>query len=167
MNSTDLQSTAQALVAPGKGILAADESTPTIAKRFNSIDLPSTEDNRRAYREMLFTTSELGDFISGVILYDETIRQKASDGTPLVEVLQRQGIIAGIKVDKGAKALAGFPGEKVTEGLDGLRERFAEYRELGAGFSKWRAVIKIGEQIPTSGGIEANAHALARFAGLS
>ena len=121
MNTTDLQGAAQALVAQGKGILAADESTPTITKRFKSIDLLSTEENRRAYREMLFTAPQLGDFISGVILFDETIRQEAADGTPFPEVLGRQGVIAGIKVDKGAKALAGFPGEKVTEGLDGLR----------------------------------------------
>src|SRR5437773_9621307 len=124
MTTIDMEATAQALVAPGKGILAADESTPTITKRFKTIDLPSTEENRRRYREMLFTSPGLGDFISGVILFDETIRQKTSDGTPFVELLRRQDIIAGIKVDKGAKALAGCPGEKVTEGLDGLRERF-------------------------------------------
>src|ERR1043166_1551525 len=167
MHSTDLQTTALALAAPGKGILAAHESTPTITKRFQTIDLPSTEENRRAYRDMLFTTPHLGDFISGVILFDETIRQKANDGTAFPQLLERQGIMPGIKVDKGAKALAGFPGEKVTEGLDGLRERFAEYHQLGARFSKWRAVIKIGANIPTAGAIETNAHTLARFAGLS
>jgi fructose-bisphosphate aldolase class I len=163
----DLEATARALVAPGKGILAADESSGTIEKRLKNINVPSNEENRRAYRELLFTTPGLGESISGVILYDETIRQKASDGTPFVEVLKRQGIIAGIKVDEGAKALAGFPGEKVTEGLDGLRERLAEYVKLGARFTKWRAVITIGKQIPTQTCLEANAHALARFAALS
>jgi fructose-bisphosphate aldolase class I len=167
MHDNVLEATARALVAPGKGILAADESTPTITKRFDSIDLPSMEENRRVYREMLFTTAGLGDFISGVILFDETIRQKANDGTPFPEVLQRQGIMPGIKVDKGAKLLANSQGEKITEGLDGLRERFAEYVELGARFSKWRAVIKIGEMMPTRACLLANAHALARFAALS
>ncbi len=132
MNTSELESVARTMVAKGKGILAADESSGTIEKRFNGIDVASTEDNRRAYRELLFTTAGLGDFISGVILFDETIRQKASDGRPLPGVLAQQGILPGIKVDKGAKPLAGFPGEKVTEGLDGLRERFAEYRTLGA-----------------------------------
>jgi fructose-bisphosphate aldolase class I len=163
----DLEATARALVAPGKGILAADESSGTIEKRLKNINVPSTEENRRAYRELLFTTPGLGESISGVILYDETIRQKASDGTPFVEVLKRQGILAGIKVDKGAKALAGFAGEKVTEGLDGLRERLAEYVKLGARFTKWRAVITIGEKIPTGTCLDASAHALARFAALS
>src|SRR2546423_14878467 len=145
MQNNVLEATARALVAPGKGLLAADESTPTITKRFDSIELLSTEENRRAYREMLLTTPGLGEFISGVILFDETIRQKANDGTPFPEVLHRQGMMPGIKVDKGAKLLANSHGEKITEGLDGLRERFAEYLEMGARFSKWRAVIKIGE----------------------
>src|SRR6185369_4457748 len=128
----DLESVAHKLVAPGKGILAADESTPTLTKRFQAIEFPCTEESRRAYREMLFTTPDLGDFISGVILFDETIRQKTRDGTPFVEVLREQEILPGIKVDKGAKPLARFPGEKVTEGLDGLRERLDEYVHLGA-----------------------------------
>lgn len=163
----DLEATARALVAPGKGILAADESSGTIEKRLKNINVPSNEENRRAYRELLLTTPGLGESISGVILYDETIRQKASDGAPFVDVLKRQGILAGIKVDNGAKALAGFPGEKVTEGLDGLRERLAEYVKLGARFTKWRAVITIGKDIPTCTCLEANAQALARFAALS
>jgi len=167
MAEHELETTAKALVAPGKGILAADESTGTIEKRFKSIDVESTEENRRAYREMLFTTSGIGDHISGVILYDETIRQSASDGTPFTEVLTRQGVIPGIKVDKGTKPLANAPGELVTEGLDGLRERLAEYRELGARFTKWRAVITIGDGIPSDYCIDANAHALARYAALS
>jgi fructose-bisphosphate aldolase class I len=162
-----MEATAVELVAPGKGILAADESGPTIEKRFKSVGVESTEDSRRAYREMLFTTHGLGAFISGVILYDETIRQQAADGSSLVEVLTRQGIIPGIKVDKGAKALAGFPGEKVTEGLDGLRARLAEYAQLGARFTKWRAVLTIGAHIPTRTCLAANVHALARFAALS
>jgi fructose-bisphosphate aldolase, class I len=167
MTTGDLQSTAQALVAPGKGILAADESFPTIEKRFKSIDLPSTEDNRRAYREMLFSTPSLEEFISGVIFFDETMRQSTSEGTPFTELLAGKGIIPGIKVDKGAKDLAGFPGEKVTEGLDGLRGRLEEYVSMGARFTKWRAVIAIGEGIPTDYCIRANAHALGRVAGLS
>jgi fructose-bisphosphate aldolase class I len=167
MATQSLAETARALVAPGKGILAADESPPTIEKRFQKINIESTEDNRRAYREMLFTTAGIGDHISGVILYDETIRQKAADGTPFPKILERAGIIPGIKVDKGAKPIAGSPEEKVTEGLDGLRERLAEYRELGARFTKWRAVIEIGENIPSYLCIHANAHALARFAALS
>jgi fructose-bisphosphate aldolase class I len=158
---------ARALVAPGKGILAADESAGTIKKRFDSISLESTEDNRRAYRDMLFTTRGLGDHISGVILYDETIRQGLGDGTPFTKVLENAGMIAGIKVDTGAKALAGFPGEQVTEGLDGLRERLAEYADLGARFTKWRAVINIGDAIPTQFCLDANAHALARYAALT
>lgn len=162
-----LEATASAIVAPGKGILAADESLPTIEKRFKSISLPSTEDSRRAYREMLLTTPSMEEFISGVIMFDETIRQKASDGTSFPEVLSRRGIIPGIKVDKGTKQLAGAPGETVTEGLDGLRERLTEYRQMGAGFTKWRAVIAIGDGIPSAYCIEANAHALARFAALS
>jgi fructose-bisphosphate aldolase class I len=164
MSDTDL--TARELVAPGKGILAADESFPTIEKRFASIGIPSTEEDRRLYREMLFTTPELGRFISGVILFDETIRQGATDGRPFPEVLVAQGMIPGIKVDTGAKDLAGFPGEKVTEGLDGLRARLGEYREMGARFAKWRAVYAIGDGIPTRTCIQANAHALARYAAL-
>jgi fructose-bisphosphate aldolase class I len=167
MQVQDLTHVARAIVAPGKGILAADESSGTIEKRFRSIDVDSTEEHRRAYRELLFTTEGAGEFISGVILFDETIRQRATDGTPFPEVLDRQGIIPGIKVDKGTKALAGFPGEKITEGLDGLRDRLTSYRELGAKFTKWRAVITIGDGIPTRTCIHANAEALARFAALS
>jgi fructose-bisphosphate aldolase class I len=167
MTADELAATAKALVAPGKGILAADESSGTIAKRFKSIDVESTEEQRRAYRELLFTAQEAADHISGVILYDETIRQSAADGTPLPKVLDRQGIIPGIKVDEGTTGLPGFPGEKITEGLDGLADRLADYRELGARFTKWRAVIGIGEGLPTFGCIAANAEALARFAGLS
>ncbi|HXF10144.1 MAG TPA: class I fructose-bisphosphate aldolase [Desulfuromonadaceae bacterium] len=165
--SSDLAAIARALVAEGKGILAADESTPTITKRFQAIDLESTEENRRAYREMLLSTEGLGEFISGVILFDETIRQKSSDGLSFPEMLRRKKIIPGIKVDKGAKALAHFEGEKVTEGLDGLRERLAEYAGLGAQFTKWRAVIKIAYGLPSQACLESNAHALARFAALS
>ena len=164
MKTENLESVARKLVAPGKGILAADESSGTIEKRLKSISVPSTEGNRRAYREVLFTTKGAGDFISGVILFDETIRQKTHDGRTFVEALEQQGIIPGIKVDKGAKAMANFPGEKITEGLDGLRDRLAEYRQLGARFAKWRAVIAIGENIPTRTCIEANAEALARYA---
>ena len=167
MSTDNLGATARALVAPGKGILAADESSGTIEKRFKSIDVESTEETRRAYRELLFTTEGVGEFISGVILFDETIRQRTVDGTAFVEVLNAQGIIPGIKVDKGTKALAGFDGEKITEGLDGLRDRLAEFYDLGARFTKWRAVITIGDGIPTSGCIGANAEALARFAKLS
>jgi fructose-bisphosphate aldolase, class I len=163
----DLETTAREIVAPGKGILAADESDGTIKKRFDSIDVDSTEDNRRAYREMLFTTPGIGDYISGVILFDETIRQSSSDGTPFSELLQAAGVIPGIKVDKGAKPLAGSPDETVTEGLDGLRERLEEYRELGARFTKWRAVIEIGEALPSDYCIHVNAHALGRYAALS
>ncbi len=166
MASKELESVARSLVAEGKGILAADESLPTIEKRFRNIDLPSTEENRRAYRELLFTTLGASEFISGVILFDETIRQKAKDGIPFPEVLSRQGIIPGIKVDKGAKSLAGFPGEKIAEGLTGLRERLSEYRDLGARFAKWRAVIAIGDGIPSAYCLKANAHALARYAAL-
>ncbi len=164
---TTLTATAQALVDPGRGILAADESFGTIEKRFKKIGVESTEENRRAYREMLFTTKGAGEFISGVILFDETIRQSTADGTPFTKVLEKVGTIPGIKVDTGAKALAGFPGEKVTEGLDGLRDRLSEYGKLGARFAKWRAVITIGDGIPTPYCIEANAHALARYAALS
>lgn len=163
----DLSKTAQAMAAPGKGILAADESTPTIGKRFASINVESTEENRRAYREMLLTTAGANDFISGVILFDETLRQSAADGTPFVKLLEQQGILPGIKVDAGAKPLAGHPDEKITEGLDGLRDRLNEYFKLGARFTKWRAVITIGNGIPTDACIETNAHALARYAALS
>jgi fructose-bisphosphate aldolase, class I len=166
MNEGDLAATARALVAPGKGILAADESSGTIAKRFRSVQVDSTEDHRRAYRELLFTTAGAGDFISGVILFDETIRQRAADGTPFTEVLGRQGIIPGIKVDKGTSPLAGFEGEKVTEGLDGLRDRLAEYRDLGARFAKWRATYSITDTLPSAYCIDVNAHALARYAAL-
>lgn len=167
MTASDLEATAQALVAPGKGILAADESGPTIKKRFDAIGIESTEDTRRAYRELLFTTPGAGEYISGVILFDETIRQNAADGTPLVEILKRQGMIPGIKVDKGAKRLAGAPGETVTEGLDGLRGRLREYAGLGARFTKWRAVIAIGDGLPSTYCLDVNAHALARYAALS
>src|SRR5256712_1908486 len=163
----DLAQTASALVASGKGILAADESTSTIKKRFDAIGVENTEPSRRTYRELLFRPRGIAQFISGVILYDETIRQKAADGTPLVKILKDQGILPGIKADVGAKPLAFSPAEVVTEGLDGLRERLIEYRELGAVFSKWRAVIAIGESIPTSYCIDVNAHALARYAALS
>ncbi len=167
MAKDELESVAQALVSKGKGILAADESSGTIKRRFDSIKLESTEENRRSYREMLFTVSGIEEFISGVILFDETLRQKAMDGTPLPEVLSRKGVIPGIKVDKGAMDLAGFPGEKITEGLDGLRPRLIEYRALGARFAKWRAVITIGEgMIPSRTCIDSNAHALARYASL-
>ncbi len=164
---SDLAAIARALVAPGKGILAADESTSTIKKRFDAIGVENTEDNRRAYREMLFRAPGIAEYVSGVILYDETIRQKAADGTPLVKVLRDHGIHPGIKVDLGAKPLAFAPGEVVTEGLDGLRERLAEYKALGAVFSKWRAVITIGDDIPSDTCIRVNAHALARYAALS
>jgi fructose-bisphosphate aldolase class I len=154
------------MVAPGKGILAADESTGTIEKRFNSIKVDNIEENRRAYRDMLFTTKGLGQYISGVILYEETLRQKAADGTPFVDLLQKQGVLPGIKVDAGAKALARCPGETITEGLDGLAKRCAEYVKLGAKFAKWRAVITIGRDIPSRTCIEENAHALARYAAI-
>ena len=163
---SDLEAIARAMVAPGKGILAADESGPTIKKRFDSIKVESTEENRRTYRQMLFTTPGVEQHISGVILYDETIRQKASDGTPFPKLLESRGILPGIKVDKGTKALPFAPNEKITEGLDGLRERLVEYRGLGARFAKWRAVITIGAGIPSDLCIDANAHALARYAAL-
>src|SRR6266567_6496923 len=166
MKNENLESVARKLVAAGKGILAADESSPTIEKRLKNIDVVSTEDSRRAYREVLFTTAGAGEFISGVILFDKTIRQKTRDGRTFVKALEDQGIIPGIKVDKGAKALANFPGEKITEGLDGLRERLAEYRQLGARFATWRAVITIGKDIPSEYCIWTNAHALARYAAL-
>jgi fructose-bisphosphate aldolase class I len=165
-NLQDLVTTARELVAPEKGILAADESSGTIKRRFDAIGVESTEDNRRDYRELLFRTAGANKFISGVILYDETIRQKGADGTPLVKVLTDQGIIPGIKVDAGTKPLAGSENEVVTEGLDGLGERLAEYRELGAKFAKWRAVIWLKDGPPSDYCIEVNAHALARYAAL-
>lgn len=158
---------AQALVSSGKGILAADESTGTIKKRFDSISVESTEDSRRDYRELLFRAKGGNDFISGVILYDETLRQNAADGTPLSKVLQDQGIIPGIKVDLGAKPLAGHDTETITEGLDGLRDRLKEYAKLGAKFTKWRGVYKITEETPSFAAVSANAHALARYAALA
>jgi fructose-bisphosphate aldolase class I len=166
--TVQLETTAQAMVADGKGILAADESTGTIQKRFDTIGAECTEDNRRDYREMLFRASDaMSSCISGVILYDETLRQNAKDGTPISKVISDTGAIPGIKVDTGAKDLVGCPGEKVTEGLDGLRERFAEYYDLGARFAKWRAVITIGDNMPSRTCIETNAHALARYAALA
>src|SRR3989440_7179007 len=163
----ELHETAKALVAEGKGILAADESDGTIKKRFDSIGVESTEDNRRAYRELLFTTEGVEEYISGVILFDETIRQSASDGTPFPKVLESRGIIPGIKVDKGAKPLALADGETITEGLDGLRERLEEYYELGARFTKWRATYSIGGGRPSEYCVWTNAHALARDATLA
>jgi len=162
-----MESTVAALLASGKGILAADESLPTIGKRFAALQIPSTEENRRAYRELLFTTPGLGEFISGTILFDETIRQKTGEGVSMPGLLAGQGILPGIKVDKGTIALPGFAGEKITQGLDGLRERLVAYRELGARFTKWRSVIAIGEGLPTTACIEANALMLALFAALS
>jgi fructose-bisphosphate aldolase class I len=166
MNTTELAATAHAMVANHRGILAADESTSTIGKRFTTIQLESTAENRRLYRELLFTAPGAAEHISGVILYDETLRQKTSDGTPFPTYLAKHKMIPGIKVDTGAKPLAGFPGETITEGLDGLRERLAEYYGLGARFAKWRAVIDIGAGIPSSYAVEANAAALARYATL-
>jgi fructose-bisphosphate aldolase class I len=166
MNYSELEAVATAMVAKDKGILAADESTSTIKKRFDKIRLDSTEEHRRSYRELLFTTPEVAQWISGVIMYDETIRQKTADGVPFPQYLSKLGILPGIKVDEGAKPLAGFPGETITEGLDGLRDRLIEYYRLGARFAKWRAVIDIAEHIPTRFAIEANAHALARYAAL-
>jgi fructose-bisphosphate aldolase class I len=165
-NLDDMIKTAREMVAPEKGILAADESSGTIKRRFDAIGVESTEDNRRDYRELLFRTDGANKFISGVILYDETIRQNGADGTPLVKVLTGEGIIPGIKVDAGTKPLPGAEGELMTEGLDGLRERLADYKELGARFAKWRAVITIGDGIPSDYCIEVNAHALARYAAL-
>ena len=167
MNANEIETNARKMVAAGKGILAADESDGTIKKRFDSINVSSTEENRRSYREFLFTTKGIEEYISGVILFDETIRQKTKDGTPFAEFLANLGIVPGIKVDKGAKSLAGAPGETVTEGLDGLRDRLSEYYELGARFTKWRAVINIGDGLPSRYAINANAHALARYAALS
>jgi fructose-bisphosphate aldolase, class I len=166
MSKQELESIAQAMVAKGKGILAADESMGTIKRRFDSIKVESNDNNRRAYREMLFTTRGLEEAISGVILFDETIRTTASDGTPFAQLLAKKGILPGIKVDKGPVDIPSFPGEVVTEGLDGLRGRLKEYKELGAKFAKWRAVITIGDGIPTRTCLEANAHALARYAAL-
>ncbi len=164
--SNTLNSIARAMVAPGRGILAADESTGTIGKRFDSIKVENTEENRRAYRDMLFTTKGIGDTISGVILYDETLRQKSADGTSFVDLLNKNGVLPGIKVDTGAKDLALCPGELVTEGLDNLPKRCAEYVKLGAKFAKWRAVITIGADMPSTTCIAANAHALARYAAI-
>jgi fructose-bisphosphate aldolase class I len=164
--SEDLESVAASLVADGKGILAADESVATLTRRFDPLGIQSTEQSRRAYREMLFTTSGAAEFISGAILYDETIRQKSSGGRPLAEILSSQGIVPGIKVDTGAEPLAGFPEETVTEGLDGLRDRLAEYHGMGARFAKWRAVIRITDSLPSVACVSANAHALARYAAL-
>lgn len=166
MSAQDLAAVARAMVAPGKGILAADESFPTIKKRFAAINLESTEEARRSYREMLFTSPGIAEHISGVILFDETLRQSTLAGVPFARCLAEQGIIPGIKVDAGAKPLAGAPGETITEGLDGLRDRLKEYASLGARFAKWRAVIDIGDGIPTAYAIHANAHALARYAAL-
>ncbi len=166
MSDISMETIASNLVASGKGILAADESTGTITKRFDTINVQSTEDTRRDYRELLFSTEGIADYISGVILYDETIRQTASNGLPLAQLLSDQGIIPGIKVDKGAKSLAFSEGELVTEGLDGLRERLAEYYKLGARFAKWRAVIEISDASPSQYCIDTNAHALARYAAL-
>ena len=167
MNSDKLMSVARAIVARQKGVLAADESTPTIKKRFDPINVESTEENRRRYREILFTSEGIERYLGGIILFDETLRQSTQDGTPFAELLSNRGIIPGIKVDKGAKALALYPGEKITEGLDGLRERLSEYKQMGAKFAKWRAVININEcDIPTSFAIHANAHGLARYAAL-
>lgn len=166
MSNHDLASIAKAMVAPGRGILAADESTGTIEKRFKGIGVECTEENRRTYRDMLFTTRGLGEFISGVILYDETLRQKSADGTAFSDLLAKNGILPGIKVDAGAKDMALCPEEKITEGLDGLAKRCAEYVKLGAKFAKWRAVITIGRDIPSAACIAANAHALARYAAI-
>ena len=167
MDTQSLNETARALVAPGKGILAADESSRTIGSRFAALGVENSEQNRRDYREMLFRTDGVSEYISGMILYDETLRQKGADGTPLVELLTGLDILPGIKVDTGTHSLAGAPGEVVTEGLDGLRDRLAEYRELGARFAKWRAVVAIGPGIPSRYCIEVNAHALARYAALA
>ena len=166
MNSQKLIETTSAMVNPGKGLLAMDESNPTCNKRFEAAGIPQTVEARRAYRELIVTTPGLGEFISGVILYDETIRQSKKNGTPFIKVITDAGIIPGIKLDTGAKPMAGFPGEKVTEGLDGLTPRVEEYSRMGARFAKWRAVIAIDKSIPTQACIEANAHALARYAAI-
>jgi fructose-bisphosphate aldolase, class I len=166
MATVDLEGTAKALVADGKGILAADETPTTLTRRFEALNIDSTPESRRAYRELLLTTPGVAECISGVILQDETIRQQSSTGTPLADVLAQQGVMPGIKVDTGAKPLAGSSGETITEGLDGLRERLKEYRDMGARFAKWRAVIRIGEELPSSTCVHVNAHALARYAAL-
>jgi fructose-bisphosphate aldolase class I len=166
MTTTDLESAAQALVAGGKGILAADETPPTLTRRLDALKIESTPDSRRTYREMFFTTPGAAEFISGVIMQDETIRQRSSKGVRLADVLAQQGILPGIKVDNGAKPLANSPGESITEGLDGLRERLKEYREMGARFAKWRAVIAVSDVLPSVACVNANAHALARYAAL-
>jgi fructose-bisphosphate aldolase class I len=166
MYKAALTTTAQAMMQAGKGILAMDESTPTCDKRFVKLGIPQTVEARRDWRELILTTPGLGEFISGAILFDETLRQAKNDGTPFIKLLTEAGIIPGIKVDTGAKNMAGHPGEKVSEGLDGLRERLEEYRQMGARFAKWRAVIIIGEGIPSCGCLEANAHGLARYAAL-
>jgi fructose-bisphosphate aldolase class I len=166
MSVQELVVTAKAMVAEGKGLLAMDESNPTCNRRFEKAGIPQTEEARRSYREMILTTPGLGEFISGVILYDETIRQSGKDGAPFVKVITDAGIIPGIKVDTGAQDMAAYPGEKITEGLDGLRDRLAEYCRMGVRFAKWRAVIAIADGIPSRGCIEANAHALARYAAL-
>ena len=167
MNIDELKSVAQAIVAKQKGVLAADESSPTIKKRFDSISVESTEENRRRYREILFTTEGLEQHVGGVILFDETLRQSTREGVPFAQVLSARGIVPGIKVDKGTKPLPFYPGEKITEGLDGLADRLTEYKQLGARFAKWRAVIEIDESaIPTTSGIRANAQVLARYAAL-
>ncbi len=166
MSIEQLAETAQAMVAAGKGIIAIDESTATCGKRFAAVGIENTEENRRAYRELLLTTPKLSEHISGAILFDETLRQSTKDGVPFARYMSEHGMIPGIKVDKGTAALAGFPGELVTEGLDGLRSRLEEYYRLGARFAKWRAVINIGEDVPTGTCIEVNAHALARYAAL-
>ncbi|MFL6654890.1 MAG: class I fructose-bisphosphate aldolase [Sulfurifustis sp.] len=166
MNTTELNAIAKAMVSKGKGLIAMDESGPTIAKRFKQCNIENTEENRRAYRELILTTPDLNKYISGAILYDETARQKTKDGVPFPQYLQKIGILPGIKVDAGAKDHAGFPNEKVTEGLDGLRERLKEYYAMGARFAKWRAVITIGPGTPTVGNLEANAHALGRYSAL-
>lgn len=166
MSIDQLEATARAMVAPGKGIIAIDESNTTIKKRFDAVGIECTEENRRAYREMLLSAPGIGEHISGAILYDETLRQSAKDGTSFVKLMEKNGIIPGIKVDKGTSPLAGYPGELVTEGLDGLRARLQEYAKIGARFAKWRAVITIGEDTPSGTCIEANCHALARYAAL-
>jgi fructose-bisphosphate aldolase class I len=166
MTSRGLESVVQTLVAEGKGILAADETIPTLTRRFDTLGIRSTEQSRCTYRKMLFTSPGAAEFISGVIMYDETIRQNSSSGAPLVAALTAQGILPGIKVDTGAKPLAGFPGETVTEGLDGLRDRLSEYRGMGARFAKWRAVVHVTDTLPSSACLGANAHALARYASL-
>lgn len=166
MNS-DMRATAAAMVQRGKGILAADESTGTIGRRLSSIGLENSEPNRKAWRNLLFSSRGYGEYVSGVILYEETLRQSADDGTPFVDMLRDEGVIPGIKVDKSTNPLAGATGELITDGLDGLRDRLAEYRELGAKFTKWRAVITIGDHIPSQYCIDANSHALARYAALS